>query len=369
MEGGVARGRGLMRRGRRHLAAVVLVMLALPALGMLAAPYETESVMERRLLAEPPAVPADARGWAVLPRRLDAWFADHFAWRGVLVRTSFTLQARAGLRPSVGLQAVRGKGDWLLLRQGLLEAVGVQTDPAAARRYGAFVCTVQQEARARGARFLFAPAPTTVEVYPEAAPDWLTPRRPTQPERVLDAARACGAETLDLRPAMLAAKAGEKLYQHHDSHWTNAGALVAFNAVAGALGEPWTIDAASLGWRPGKPYDSDLVRLAGAFDLPQELAPVPPEGPSVAPETGRLPDLGRPPYPPPFVAPGARARPVVLVIGDSYTADFWPQFFQRAGVTLAWANQAECGFDRRIYDRVKPDIVVLAPVSRLEACR
>jgi hypothetical protein len=363
-------GGTLMRRGRRHLAAILLAMLVAPAAGMLAAPYETQSVMEHRALAAPPTVPADARGWAVLPRRLDAWFADHFAWRGALVRSAFRLQARAGLRSSGALEVVRGKGDWLLLRQGLLEAAGAKTDPAAARRYGAFVCRVQQEARARGARFLFAPAPSTVEVYPEAAPDWLGRGRPTQPERVLQAARACGARTLDLRPAMLAAKAGGKLYQHHDSHWTNAGALVAFNAVAGALGEEgWAIDPRSLNWRPGKPFDSDLVRLAGAFDLPQELTPEPPEGPTAAPETGRMPDLGRSPYPPPFLAPAAHARPVVLVIGDSYTADFWPPYFRRAGVTLAWANQAACRFDRRIYDRVRPDIVVLAPVSRLEDCR
>ena len=56
------------------------------------------------------------------------------------------------------------------------------------------------------------------------------------------------------------------------------------------------------------------------------------------------------------------------MIGDSYTADFWPQYFQRAGVSLGWIHQAECGFDRRIFDRVKPDIVILAPASRLESC-
>jgi hypothetical protein len=361
----------LMSRGRRWLAAVILAMLAAPALGMLAAPFETSSAMERRALAPPPSAPANAKGWALLPRRTDAWFGDHFAWRGDLVRAAFTLQAFAGLRSPEGLEVVRGKGDWLLLRQGLLETAGADTDPAAARRYGTFVCDVQKEVLARGARFLFAPAPSTVEIYPEAAPDWLKLGRPTQPERVLDAARDCGAPVLDLRPAMLAAKgSGEKLYQRHDSHWTNAGALVAFDAVAGALGEEgWAIGPKALNWRPGKPYDSDLVRLSGAFDLPQELVPEPPEGPTAAPETPGMADLGRSPYPPPFLARAARAHPVVLVIGDSYTADFWPQYFRRAGVTLAWTNQAACRFDRRIYDRVKPDIVVLGPVSRLEACR
>jgi hypothetical protein len=365
----MGRRAALMNRGRRYLAAILLAMLAAPALGMLAAPYETRSVLERRVLAPPPAAPAGPSDWALLPRRLDAWFADHFAWRGGLVRADFTLQADLGLRSRGGLQVIRGRGDWLLLREGLIEAAGVQTDPASARRYAAFVCDMQREAAARGARFLFAPAPSTVEIYPEAAPDWLKPGRPSQPERVLEAARACGARILDLRPAMLAAKPAWPLYQRHDSHWTNAGALVAFNAVAGALDEPWMIDAGSLNWRPGRPFDSDLVRLAGAFDLPQELAPEPPEGPSVAPEDGRLPDLKRAPYPPPFVQRADREHPVVLVIGDSYTADFWGPLFRKAGVTWAWSHQAECRFDRRIYDRIRPDIVVLAPASRTESCR
>src|SRR5215467_8108660 len=139
--------RPIMSRGRRYLAVVILAMLLAPALGMLAAPYETQSVMERRALAGPPGAPTDARGWALLPRRLDTWFADHFAWRGALVRGAFTLQARVGLRPSDGLQVVRGKGDWLLLRQGLLEATGAETHPTSARRYAAFVCDLQQETR------------------------------------------------------------------------------------------------------------------------------------------------------------------------------------------------------------------------------
>jgi hypothetical protein len=361
--------RALMSRGRRYLAAAILALLVVPSLGMVLAPYQTGSVIERRELAALPAPPADARAWAVLPRRLDSWFADHFAWREALVRAGFTAQAKAGLRPAGSVQVVRGQGDWLLLYQGLLGVTGAETSRSRAGRYAAFVCQVQQEAAARGARFLFAPAPSPVEVYPEAAPAWLPRGAPTQPDLVLRDAQACGARTLDLRPAMRAARPSDKLYQHHDSHWTNAGALVAFNAMAAALGEPWAIDPKSLGWRPAKPYDSDLVRMAGAFDLPQELAPEPPEGPSVAPDAGRMPDLGQSPYPAPFLVPAARPHPVVLVIGDSYTADYLPQYFRRAGVTAAWTHQAECGFDRRIYDRVRPDVVVLAPADRLESCR
>lgn len=358
-----------MSRGRRYLGAVILALLLIPSLGMVVAPYETQSTQEHRLLAPPPSLPADGKAWALLPRQVDSWFADHFAWRDALVEESFALQARAGLRPGGGDQVVRGKGDWLLLYAGLLGATGGETREGAARRYAAFVCDLQREARSRGARFLFAPAPSTAEIYPEALPDWVPRGSPTQPERVLAAVRACGVQPLDLRPALDVAKPSEQLYQRHDSHWTNAGALVAFDAIARALGQPWAIDPKAMDWRPGKPFDSDLVRLGGDFNLPQELVPEPPGGPDLAPETGRFKDLGVSPYPAPFAEPGPAAHPLVLVIGDSYTADFFGQYFRRAGVSWAWIHQADCRFDHRIFDRVKPDIVVLAPASRLESCR
>jgi hypothetical protein len=41
---------------------------------------------------------------------------------------------------------------------------------------------------------------------------------------------------LDLRPALLTAKAGERLYHRTDTHWNDRGAYVAYAAIVGALG-------------------------------------------------------------------------------------------------------------------------------------
>ena len=259
----MAGSRTLMSPARRYLAAVILAVLLVPSVGMLVAPRQTRSVMERRLLAPAPKAPRTAAGWTVLPRRVDAFINDHFAWREPLVRASLLMQAKAGLKPAAGINVVQGKDGWLLLQPGLLGATGGQTNPREAARYAGFVCDLGKTVRGRGAAFLFAPAPGPAEIYPEAVPDWVPRGSPTQPDRVLQAARACGAPPLDLRPAMLAARGGEALYQHHDSHWTNAGALVAFNAMAKALDQPWTIAPESLGWKPMPAMDSDLVRLAG----------------------------------------------------------------------------------------------------------
>ena len=196
--------RSLMSKGRRYLAAAILAMLLVPSLGMVIAPYERQSVLERRTLAPRPALPADDKGWALLPRRIDGWFSDHFAWRGTLVKAGFTLQAAAGLRSSGNLQVLRGKGDWLLLDAGLLGLTGADARADVAKRYAGFVCALQGEVQARGARFLFAPAPSTAEAYPEALPDWIPRRAPPQPDLVLAATRACGVCLLVLCLALRA---------------------------------------------------------------------------------------------------------------------------------------------------------------------
>ena len=356
----------LMSRGRRYLAAVILALLAAPALGMMLAPYETRSVMERRALAAPPAAAAGPKDWVLLPRRLDAWFADHFAWRGAMVRLSLKLQAGAGLKPRGGLDVVDGKDGWLLLDSGLLGLTGGETRPAAARRYAAFVCGLAQAARGRGSTFLFAPAPGPAEIYPEVLPDWLLRSAPTQPDLVLKAVRACGVEPLDLRPVLRAAKPSAQLYQHRDSHWTERGALVAFDAVDRRLGDPWPLDPKALPWASVVRTDSDLARLSGQVGGPGERVdalPQPSEG------AGVVGDLPHGVYPPAFQVPSARAGPSVLIIGDSYAADYMPPLFQRAGVSLTWIHQAECRFDRRVFERQRFDVVLLMPSSRFAECR
>jgi hypothetical protein len=359
-----------MPPGRRFLAALILALLTAPALGMVLAPYETRSAMERRVLAPPPVEPADAQDWVLLPRRLDAWFADHFAWRGSIVRLSLDLQAVTGLKPHGGLDVVEGKDHWLLLYSGLPGLTGEETRPAAARRYGAFVCDLDQAARTRGSTFLFAPAPGPAEIYPEALPDWLPRGAPTQPDLVLQAARACGVDPLDLRPVLRAAKPSTQLYQRRDSHWTERGALVAFDAVARRLRKPWALDTKALPWASVVRTDSDLERLSGRVAGPGERVDVLSAAPE---EPGVVGDLIHGVYPPGFqvLSPGTGGGrgPSVLIIGDSYAAEYMPPLFERAGVSLTWIHQAECRFDRRVFDRLRFDVVLLMPSSRFADCR
>ena len=353
----------MLQPGRRFLAALILLVLVLPLLGMAVTPYRDRSVMERRMLAGPP------RGLS--PSDWDAYIRDHFAGRQQLIFADLWLSARVRLKPAsaANTTVIRGEGDWLLLQPGLLGATGGQTDAKAAQRFAVFACGLQAEMNNRKVPFLFAPAPGSAEVYPEAVPAWVPKGPTTQADLLVKAVQGCGARALDLRPAMQAAKGQGPVYQRHDSHWTNIGALAAFNGMAQAMGQPgWRIDPQAMNWRPTAAADSDLVRLSGLVDLPAEMLPQPPEGPDSRPLTGEVPGVDHGVYPPAFLQP-PQPGPTVLIVGDSYTSDFMAQYFRRARVRLAWTHMADCRFDRRVFDAVKPDFVVLMPATRQAVCR
>ena len=357
-----------MSVGRRYLATVILAALLVPLLGLVAAPYVTQSAPERRLLAPPPSIPRDGAAWIMAPRRIDAWFADHFAWRGPLVSAALTVDTQVGLKPRGGLEVVRGRGDWLLLYSGLLALTGGEVRPEAAEAYARFACNLAAESRGHAA-FLLAPAPGPAEIYPEILPDWVPRGSPTQTDLLLQAAGRCGLQPLDLRPALRAAKSAGPLYQRHDSHWTDLGATVAFNGVAQRLAQPWRIDPAAQAWDWETKIDSDLARLSGNLNLaPERIARLStPAGFGLGP--GRLGDLDHGIYKPAFETRPPGAAVTVLIVGDSYTSDYMAPLFWRAGVALAWIHQGDCAFDHRVFDRIKPDIVLLMPSTRLAACR
>jgi hypothetical protein len=112
--------------------------------------------------------------------------------------------------------------------------------------------------------------------------------------------------------------------------------------------------------------DSDLARLSGEVGAPGERVEVLPAAPE---RPGVVGDLAHGVYPPAFQVTSPRPGASVLIIGDSYAAEYMPPLFQRAGVSLTWIHQADCRFDRRVLDRLRFDVVLLMPSSRFAECR
>jgi uncharacterized protein (DUF2249 family) len=355
-----------MRKGRRWFGLVLIAVLAIPALSMPFTPLRTWSPTENRNLAPTPAMPRTFAEWRVAPRALDAFLADHFGFRKSLLKDGERMQRRMGvIRPLVA----EGRDGRLFLNEGLLRSTGQEVRAEEAADYAAFVCDAARRLAAKGMAAAFAIAPSPAAIYPETAPPWALPAKtPTQYDLTLDAVRGCGVATADLRPALWAAKPSGLLYWRTDSHWTQRGAMAAFNPLTMAMGRPaWRLDAATADWRR-RQESGDLPRMAGLPPRPEwvEVARqinLPP-GTKVMPIAG----FDRPAGDSPHMIDTGRSGETVMIIGDSYAEHYTALYMAQFAGRVAWVHHQKCKFDWRIIDAVKPDRVLIMPVDRFAFC-
>ena len=360
----------LLQPLRRWLAPLFILALAAPSLGMLFTRSQHLSTLEKRMLATAPAWPDSLAAGLSLPRRVDAYLQDHFAFRPFLTAAGNRLRWRLGGQVGGG-SVLRGEGDWLFLRDNLLDVTGGLVRRNVAEDYGAFVCDMDRRLKARAIPMVFSMAPSPAAIYPEALPGWVPRGRPSDYDLIVERTRACGVATVDLRPALLAAKPGGSIYYRRDTHWTEKGALIAYDRLVQKLGKPdWTLAPDRLAWRQGPEDRSDLASMSGVTGL-RPLAMTVPDLSTLGTYAQREPirgvtedvqHLG-------FIDKTGRAGPTVLIVGDSYSADFLPPFFAAHVGRFAWTHQEWCRFDWNVFDAVRPDYVILMPADRWAACR
>lgn len=215
----------------------------------------------------------------------------------------------------LGPQVRRGCGNWLFLREELDVNAG---GAAASSRRVAMAATVQRLLAARNIHLVVAVTPDKSRIKADALCHVGRPERLAGRFDAFAAGlAAAGIDTVDLRAAL--AGAAEGGYFRTDTHWSEAGARAAAQAIARHLeaghlaperGADVPVTLGEVEERVG-----DLIRLAG---LDGVSSPLRPAGDMVAPSTITLPAI---------VADdlfGDMAGPPVAVIGSSYsrTANF-----------------------------------------------
>ena len=382
----------LLDRSRRGLALGLLAMLLAPALAIPLRPYTHVSVVENRTLAAVPARPTSRAEWRALPRRIDAFLSDHFAFRDRMIALNNSLFGKAGRSDTRQSDfaaaidrksgesgaaggdiavAVDGKQGRMFLTEGLLRSTGHEVDAKRAADYARFVCDVARGLAPTRTKLLFAIAPSPATIYPEYAPDWALPAKsPTEYDLILAGVRRCGVGPVDMRPGMRRWKRLTYLYRLTDTHWREFGALVGFNQMVRAFGHPeWRLDPSQGRWVNVTLVEGDLPRLAGLpprleHDLATTYVELPP-GARRRPIAGLTPSEKAPAFEVDSGRPGAS----LLIVGDSYTEHYFPGFVMHAGLArMGWIHEEECRFDWRVIDRFKPDYLLLMPVERLAFC-
>ncbi len=175
--------------------------------------------------------------------------------------------------------------------------------------------------------------------------------------------KARGVKAVDLRPALTEGRKHGEMYLMNDAHWTARGAITGFNAVVEADGHPdWRVDPETSLGPPQQRRGGDIARILGIQDETTETI-----RPLSLPSPASDEPLVKGPMPDHIVSDG-KPGPTILIIGDSFTASYFPIMLAPHVGRAIWIHHHECGFDWSAIDRFHPDEVWWAPTERFLIC-
>jgi alginate O-acetyltransferase complex protein AlgJ len=354
----------MLKRYRRYFAVLAFGLLATPLVVGLVRPDSPELILkEGRMLASAPQAPLNWDALTAFPGQADAWLKDHFGLRQTMIHTQRDLShpvlygnekaliGRDGRMFYLGRDMVRQSAGLVLRDQKVANAVDMLAE-------------MRDALARRGASLLVAVAPNSSTIYQDDLPLWAQRgERKTEYDLFLADLAARGIKTVDLRPVMEKARADGEAYLMHDTHCTARSAVLAFNAVAEAAGHPdWRLDPETSIGPPAERRGGDVARIIGVEDevseTVRELA---------VPSAGKSEDLSPGPMPD-WVLSSARPGPTIMVIGDSFTASYFPPMLAQHAGRAIWLNHRECGFDWAEVERLQPDEVWWIPTERFLIC-
>ena len=224
-------GRDLRTRLRIAMLVIAIFLpLPLGALGVRLIAFN-----ENRNLAPFPMSSIEALNVTGMVKGIDAWIADRFAFRPVLIVA--WNYVRFLLDDSASDDVLIGSDGWLYStgESNWLDDIGAQ--PAGLPSIVSWRRAVVEQrdwVEKQGSRFLFVIPPQKESIYPEHLPPALQKRgTDTKATRLIDALRGTGVDVLYLHDALLARKAeGIRVYYKLDTHWNQAGALAGAKAIA-----------------------------------------------------------------------------------------------------------------------------------------
>lgn len=261
------------------VVAFFLIAVSLP-LGLLLVRGEGESAWENRRLAERPHRPASLGEAYHLPRMLVEYFKDHFALRAELIRR----QAKAKvnwLRSSSSPQVLLGREGWLFHTGDNEIELFTRAEPFTSEgleEWRRFLEALRDWAGRRGASFVVVFVPEKQTIYPELMPDGLRPARaPSRLDQLTEYMKArSDVRVVDLRPALLEAKAANQIYLRTDTHWNELGVLAGYQTLASELNRgfdaPPPLKESDFGVTPDT-YSGDLAGMLGLNGVMKETRP------------------------------------------------------------------------------------------------
>ncbi|MEA2905386.1 MAG: alginate O-acetyltransferase complex protein AlgJ [Alphaproteobacteria bacterium] len=337
---------GILARHRRGWIVIVVGLLLFPLFGQITRPLERTSSAEARNLRRLPSFPQSWDNWVALPRAIDGFLSDHFGFRDQIIHANALV--RYALSSPTNRLVVIGRDHWLFYvgDEALEQSLGLVARMQILRPFSDFVANLHRQLSERNIKFLLTIVPNKSTISLDKLPLWASnPSNITEYDITLKLLSERGVPVLDVRPALLAANALNPVYLRTDTHWNGFGAAVTRDEIVAALGHPeWRIDInrSFQGYRERN--GGDLARFLGVANDVRDHQPI-----------FDLSTYER------------LDAPTVLVIGDSFTQNYFPSIWVNGG-RLVWMYHARCAFDLSDVLSHNPDIVVFAPTERYASC-
>lgn len=196
---------------------------------------------ENKRLADPPEFRLDHLD--PFPRDAEAYFNDHFAWRGVFQRFNAQMQRVTNGRSPLPDYVVVGKNDWFF-KGGLQLDIyrGKQRfSPEQLEEVVRTLLARRDSVEALGGQYYFAVPPLKHHVYPRHLPDYVRPLNSEYAVKQLyRRLQATDLNVIDLHhPLQRYADTAsvEELFYRTDHHWTVRAGLLAADVIVNRFRE------------------------------------------------------------------------------------------------------------------------------------
>jgi hypothetical protein len=366
----------------RVMIALFALALAVPMIGTLFN-YDIEvTAFENRRTAPWPYVARNLAELRTLPSQFEAAFADRFGGRDVLIALHHFVKLMvfdAAPVPNVMV----GRDGWLYFLGE--DGKSIDRDYRGIVPYSPeepFAVAAELKRRhdylaSRGIAYVVMIVPDKATIYPEYLPFWVARGPGGTRLDLLYAALKAYPEimVLDLRAALMAAKARDRVYFKTDSHWNYLGAEVGYRELAAQL-KSRVPSFPAVPPPPRPPYDpdqdfysGDLARLVG-LPLWVDEDDIAPFTKVLADASTRCAQKSDEPLPPDYPQTASdivvyvcdrAGLPTALVYRDSMGDQLIPLLAQNFRRSVYVTDRR---LDRALVEREKPDVVIEEMVER-----
>ncbi len=348
---------------RRFWLILMAGLILAPGVVHLSTSSTTISLEEGRQLASLPAIPRSRKETKDWFARFDAYLKDHFGFRGPVIRLhAWINQATSNVTGNASV--FRGADGWMFYRGNsmLEQSSGRIIRSAEIEHTVSMLADMEALLSSNGSKLIVASPPNSATVYSDKINGWPRPGRQTEYDLQLSLLRNRNITAVDLRPVLREARAHGDTYLQHNTHWNASGALAAFNAIAAEAGlVGWHLDPSTAIGPETKLQGGDLARMLGVsayvseVDHPLKLGGFQRVDYSATPEVFELAGEGR-------------SGPVILVLGNSFTAAHFAPMIAASGGRAIWLHHQFCGFDWQWIEKFQPDQVWYMPTERYFPC-